>query len=395
MSVESIRKIVTELAGIDNRGAGTPGEKQAAQMVQSEMEALGLETSTQTFRGPKILGHAIVPMLVIALAAASIGFLYPIPGAILIVLCLWALAWVFNPKGVAWTRLVPCGDSFNVIGKQITPGAKRSIVLSAHIDAGQTGLMFHPAAKRLFARLNKNPKSVQGPMFMPVAILGFSLFPLVVRILGGSGALLDGLHFIALGLMTVTLLITLQYMLSPIVPGAIDNASGVAAMLEAAGALAGAPLKESNLYVAATGSEETGMIGMKHFYRAYTDALASPPAYFINFESVGGGKLHAVEQEGELSRVHYPPFLIGFSQFVAHKHGLGDLPTVNLLAATDSVVTADDARQTLCLIALDDHGVPPNYHEMADTADRVDCEVTLASAKLAVAVARELESQGL
>ena len=395
MSVDSIRTIVEELSSIPHRATGEPGERQAAQFVRENLEALGLEVSTQTFKAPKILGHPTALFILLALAGVLVGFVAPISGVFIILLVLCCLVRMFNLKGELWTRVVPRGDSINVIGKKIVSNAKRSFVFSAHIDAGQTGLMFHPAVNRLFVRFSGNPKSVQGPMYLPAMVILAGAAVVGVRIFGGQGIVLDVLQWAIAAFLAISLAVTVQWMRSPFVPGAIDNASGVAAMLEAAKALTDDPLDQTNLYFVATGAEETGMRGMKHFYETHQRTLASPKTYYFNFESVGGGSLRAVEEEGELGRFKYPPFLIGFAQFVSKKHGFGELETVNLLAGTDSAVTANAGLPTLCLIALDEMGVPPNYHEMADTADRADFEVTLHAANLVVAVARELENEGL
>ena len=395
MAVESIRRIIAELAGIPNRGAGTPGEREAADQVRTEFETLGLDVSTQVFLAPKILGHPVSLFLLLSLASVAIGLSYPFPGAILGALCFIFLRRMFNLQGDLWARMVPRGESINVIGTRLAAGAKRSLVLSAHIDAGQTGWMFHPGVKKLFARFHGDPKSVQGPMYLPAMVLLGAVILMLIQSVGGSGVVVETLHLVVLGFLVVSLIVTIQWMRSPIVPGAIDNASGVAAMIEAALDLTDNPLKETNLYLVATGAEETGMMGMKYFFKTHRETLTDPPTFFINFESVGGGELKVVEEEGELGRFRYPPFLVGFSQFVSKKHGLGTLLSVNLLAGTDAVVTAREGLPTLCLIALDEQGVPPNYHEMADTADRTDFDVTLRAAHLAVAVARELENEGL
>src|SRR5690606_6526328 len=79
------------------------------------------------------------------------------------------------------------------------------------------------------------------------------------------------------------------------VPGANDNASGVAACLNLARHFAESPLEHSRLVVLVSGSEESGVIGMREFLRNYeTDGWL-----FINFDGVSAdAPLRVLSREG-------------------------------------------------------------------------------------------------
>jgi Iap family predicted aminopeptidase len=61
---------------------------------------------------------------------------------------------------------------------------------------------------------------------------------------------------------------------------------------------------------------------------------------------------------------------------------------VHLLAGTDGNVPARLGYPTLSIIALEENGVPRNYHQVTDTPDRIDMDTVVRAADFGVAAAR-------
>jgi aminopeptidase N len=146
-------------------------------------------------------------------------------------------------------------------------------------------------------------------------------------------------------------------------PGADDNASGVAVLLELARVLAGRPQPRSIVFVAFTG-EEAGRLGSKYFLR---NATRYPPGRMIamvNLDSVG--------RLGER-----PLLMLGAGtaeEWVHILHGAGYVTGVQVKPVNDDIGSSDQASfieagiPAVQLFA----GVHPDFHRPGDTVDRID-----------------------
>ena len=84
-------------------------------------------------------------------------------------------------------------------------------------------------------------------------------------------------------------------------PGAIDNASGIAIVLELLNHYS-APkfrLKNYNLWFIFTGAEETGTMGIRHFYKII-EHLEREKSIMFNFDAIGRGLDVWTSTEGAL-----------------------------------------------------------------------------------------------
>ena len=81
------------------------------------------------------------------------------------------------------------------------------------------------------------------------------------------------------------------------VPGASDNASGVAAVLEVAGRLERRPTENVDVWIVFTGAKEGFMLGMKARLREHADDLHKDRTWFVNVDTVGNGDPHHVTAE--------------------------------------------------------------------------------------------------
>jgi Peptidase family M28 len=203
-----------------------------------------------------------------------------------------------DANGIALTtrRLFGRRASQNVISRE--DGDKGGdLVLVAHYDAGRNGLAFHRTLQERRATIGKLLKRNIGPLqplfWAMVAVLICTL----LRLPGIESTVLTVIQF----LFTVALILALPFLLdtatSPIVPGANDNASGVATALRLADRFGG-NLEHFDVHVLLTGSEEAFAIGMRSYLKRHKVDLDDERLVFLNLDEVGTGMVRFTSREG-------------------------------------------------------------------------------------------------
>jgi hypothetical protein len=267
----------------------------------------------------------------------------------------------------------------------------RRVVLSAHIDAAQAGWLFSRRMAERFAALSKGLRRPDepppGPLALPKALLTGAALVTLAAWLGAGGYLIALLKVAILVPLLATVGLCLQWAMARGTPGANDNASAVAAMLECAERLSGELPDDVELQLVGTGAEEVGCCGMRGFVDRRGD-WSRESTYFVNFECAGGGLLHYIRSEGVLEKVHFPPMLLELARRVAASGAFGEVSPTDLLASTDGHVPAQRGYPSLSLISLDPNGVPINYHRIEDTVDGLDMATVVRAADFAAEVTR-------
>ncbi len=156
-------------------------------------------------------------------------------------------------------------------------------------------------------------------------------------------------------------------------PGANDNGSGVAAVLEAARLLAKVPMARTVHFIA-FGAEENGLIG-SHFY---TLSHARTVVGMINLDMVGRGAGLLVGNEGSESSV------VDLAERVARRLGLQVRRFK--LGQSDHVSFEQAGIPSLFITTGDDDAI----HTPGDVADRLDPTSVASAAMLAAVVAQEM-----
>jgi hypothetical protein len=369
------------------RFAGTPVERAVAAQIAEWLRGLGaaevaLEPAAGAPRSGLVLAlHTGLSLLGLWLG----GFL----GAALAVLALWSFRGHMRHGKRRLSRWLPAPESVNVVARFGAATPARRVVLSAHIDSPQAGLLFSKSFADAFAGIagrragNKPPP---GPLALPEALLTAAAAVAVAAWLGAHGFLI-GLAALLIGAgLAVIAGLTLQWAFSPPSPGANDNASAVAAMLTCAERLAAELPGDVELWVVGTGAEEVGCCGMHAFVARHRDWPVEE-TFFVNFECVGGGHLHYVRSEGVLAKGYITPQLNELARRLSADARWADVTPVDLLAATDGHVPAAAGYPALSLITLESNGVPRNYHRAEDTVDALDMATVVRAADFGAEVA--------
>jgi hypothetical protein len=282
------------LAGVERlafpRFPGTEGERRAADLVASGLEAAGLRVAREGFRASStavrrlrllVHGAAAAGAAALALTGDSPGVALPL-GAGLLVLVATSSRWRRQLESAF--SVGPQIASRNVIGRR--PGAEggAQIVLMAHVDS----------------------KSAALPTFVPVVVILVTMALVLLATLL-AGARLAGMAVPSLppGVLLAAAAALLLIPLIPVgnrSPGAMDNASGLAVLLELARRLPADPrLEGAELIFLATGAEEIGLCGAMRWIQAHEGELDPGRAAVVNLDSVGVGEgLLAVDVRGRL-----------------------------------------------------------------------------------------------
>lgn len=231
--VEYADELVTS---VGPRPGASKGEHQAAELIATHLENMGLETQIQEFISARSIGW--VRVLYYLLGAAAAVLLFAMPG-----LRFLAFVLAFLTAGLLILDLIgknPLynlfnkGLSQNVIARYIPDGAdpRRKVVIIAHYDSGRSMLQCAPAVAPFYTIIRM---IIRLCIIVLLAVALLSLFPF-------SEIALLVLSVLALVIGSVLLIAALVEIINLFMPynqGANCNASGVAAMMGVAETLTG------------------------------------------------------------------------------------------------------------------------------------------------------------
>lgn len=367
--VQAVRSDIRQLSEMVRDSAGE-GELQAAGYVAERLREVGVgEVEVQSYRGRKTYApsHAIHTAIGVALAVRR-GF-----AARLGSLALLASLELDAGGRFPWlARILPRGEGANVIARiPAREGTERvkTVVLLAHHDAARTGLVWSPAISRVGKARRIESRRIEGFM-LPVAA-GFALasIPLKASRLLGAGLL---------GLATA---LTTEVGLGETVPGASDNASGVAGLIELAGQITKYPLPGVEVQVWSVGSEESGMDGMRAALSA--NPLDPDSTFILGLDTLGAGKPILAASEGTILEHRYANEDMDLVDRAADAAGLGRPERWRIGGWTDPILGVFAGIPTVSLLSIGPEGLFTNYHLPTDTADNVNYESVEDCIKLA------------
>lgn len=275
-----------------------------------------------------------------------------------------------------WLRTaLPKRDGFNVTARIPAAGeARRTVVLVAHHDAAHTGWAWDPrlsapARRRAAATGSTLPFSV--PAYLATVLAASCSAP--ARAAGAA-------VFAALGT------VALQSALAPVVPGASDNASGVAAVLSLAARFAVDPLPETDVVTVAPGCEEAGMGGMRAWLRGAGRGLDRETTLVLGLDTVGAGEPVVAVREGVTGR--YRERDLAWADRGACRAGVDRPRRFGLGGWTDPLLAVHAGLPAISILSVRDGGFP-NYHLPSDTPDQVDHGCVARCVRLAAGIAEE------
>src|SRR3954468_718005 len=303
-------EVIRELCSFEGRGPGTDAERRAANMLAGRLRSIGRRAQVEPFFAhPE---YAIVHLIHAAMGVAGsvIATVQPAVGFTLVFLAAISTYLDLNTRLYLIRSLLFRRVSQNVVSPGDRPGAPTRLILMAHYDAARTGYIFSKASGRI-RRLPERLRLGLGP-FRLFFWLGLApLLPILgARMAGLDATWLNALQAIPTIVLIVAGFLLIDIALSDIVPGAYDNASGVAAVLSAADELTTNPPDNLDVWIVLAGSEESFCEGSRAFVRSRRKEFDRANTAFVNVDSVSFGQVAYEVSQGPVISLPHDPQLI-------------------------------------------------------------------------------------
>jgi Zn-dependent M28 family amino/carboxypeptidase len=176
----------------------------------------------------------------------------------------------------------------------------------------------------------------------------------------------------------------------PIVPGANDNLTSVAVLVELAHRLRESPPERLRVLLVSMGAEETNQEGMIAFARRHFGELPRESTSFLCLDTVGSPELVLIEGEGFLRMRDYPEDFKSLVADCAREAGVHLRRGLRTTYATDGLIPLRGSYPTASIGSVNELLVPSNYHWPTDTPDRVDYGTVGSALALAGRVVQRL-----
>lgn len=373
------------LAGrLVHRSAQSECERDAAEFIEGRFKEHTEDVSIEPFHCienyPYLFASYMSEYLVVGILSLwwpLIAFIY---GAIIFVFYLIEFA---GFPGLS--RFLPQFPSQNVVARFLGTRPRGLVVVTAHYDSGCASPLSAPG---VIPWLRTIQNLMLGAM---VVVLATCVADFVVtRGGGGTNELSLAIRCGAIAfLLSGSLILFAVASQGEDIRGANSNASGVAAMLQLAGRLAGKPVEDADVWLVATGSHEAWMGGMRRFMEAHR--IDRRHTCFLNLEGVGAGQLHYLTREGMLHALQSDPDMVRAAEAVADRYDVK--PGAMRAVPTEAHIPLMRDCRAMTVMGLDDEGLPPHWNQISDRVTEVDEKAIARVTDFAEAVIRNLASQ--
>lgn len=377
--LETVEALAVEIGA---RRPTSRNERAAADLLAGRLRERGVDARIEPFGGYPTFGLPFALTIAAAVAPELLPRSRPLPRSALAILAGAMLATEGSLLRTPLSRALSRWPSQNVVAT-IEPraGAERTLCLMAHYDTSRSGLMFHPRAVGWMNRwIGLNSALVLAGLAEPLAPRSSRLR----RALRAARAVLAG----SLGVLAEREIRGVD------VPGANDNASGVAVVAELACELAADPPATTRVVICLTGCEEAGTLGA----RALLDSRDTSGWLFLNVDNVGGGgTVRYLRREGVIARWDADPGLIAAAEGIARAHPELRMAAEDAPAGLTYDSSPVHARGGRALTLSVQDGFIPNLHLESDTVANLDVDSvlrTLTAARGMIAAVDAGEADG-
>ena len=378
MEVAERQELIRRLCSFEARRAGTDAERRAANDLAGLLRGQGRRADVEpTYVHPQwATVHAVHCALavaggLVALASPPVGFAIVLVTAVSMYLDL-------NGRLYLLRSLFFRRASQNVVSPGGRPEADARVVLCAHYDAAQVGRVYDPGSAGIASRVASALPFPIGPfrvLFWSIALLLPALGARMADLDAGWVSLLQLLPTLVLMLGFVLLA---DIALSPVTPGANDNASGVATALSVAQVLDDEPPANLDVWVLLTGAEECIQEGMRAFVRSRSGDLPRQNTYFVCIDTVGAGEVRYETAAGWVVTFPMDRRLAELCEAIAaaDEESSNGRPARPLRRATagDSFPPRVRGYASTTIACLPETGHVDGIHTAADTPGRVESD---------------------
>jgi len=385
----TLREVVETLAPLDRR-AGSEDEREAAVWIASRLSSVGAPARVEEERFRDGYARLLLPLIGASALAGGLALLGRRRrlAAVLAGLAASALADDVSNGTRVWRKAVSRPRAtWNVIGETGDRAAERTLVVLAHHDAAPTGRVFDQSLQRWLAErfpgvLERMDTSL--PLWWPI-IAG----PVLVALGAATGH--RGPTATGTGLSLIAVALAVDIARSPVVPGANDNLSAVAALVELAERLREKPIPGLRVMLVSCGAEEVLQGGIYGFAARHFSALDRDRTWMLNLDTIGSPELILIEGEGPFVMEDY--FDARFRDLIARAAEGAGLPIrrgLRARASSDAVIPSRAGYPTAMLCSWDRARCLSNYHQMSDTPENLHYETIERAVRIIQAVARAL-----
>ena len=365
VDVSHLREVVETLERIE-RPSASAGERQAAEWIRERLRALGAEARIEEERAH---GTYWVPLGLLSVAAALAGRF----GGRRVAAVTGALAAAGIAEDVSggphvFRRVLPRRTTYNVVAEAGDPDGDEILLFVAHHDAAHGGFIFTPqlvtwvadALPGLYERIDTSPQVMglvaAGPALVALGGLTGS------RRLRRAGALMA----------TASTAAFADIAARSVVPGANDNLTAVATIVELARMLRDEPVPGVRVILVSTGSEESFMEGMRGFARRHFPSLPRDRTRVLCIETVGSPELVVLEGEGMLRMRDYPQESRDFLAACGDRAGVPLRRGLRVGLATDGLIALQAGYRAATLGSVTKYKFPANYHSQSDRSENLE-----------------------
>jgi acetylornithine deacetylase/succinyl-diaminopimelate desuccinylase-like protein len=359
-----VRGDVEELAAME-RGSAAEDKPQVAWLERRLRDAGAHEVHTESFRfqrrPSRYVAHTVAGLTAAALGGPA--------GAGLAAATLASVELEASGRSRWSARFLPAGEGANVVARVPAAGEpERTVVFLAHHDAQRSGLLWRLPR-------GKEPYALGGQIALGAIALGCLIGSRVLRVLGGL-------------VMAVATLLGLDIARNRVVPGANDNATGVASLIALVAAFARDPLERTDVIAVFTDCEEVGLGGSAAWVDAHRDELQPASTLVVSLDTLGSGEPAVVGRDGALT-AHYSRDTQDWADRGALRAAVPPPRRADLIASTDAIVAQHAGLRALSLVSIDERGtLGPHYHQPTDRPEYVDYDSVEHCTRLAAGIAR-------
>jgi hypothetical protein len=379
---EETSRWVQQLAAIE-RPSASPGERRAAQWIVEQLadNATPARIEAEVAHGthlPFVLPSAFA-LLASFLRSRSIA-------SVMAALATGAIVDELGGHRRLVRRILARRETYNVVAEVGNPGSARTLVFVSHHDAAR------PWSAAFGAIASAPPPRLLGGRPLPLASsLAYGPLMLLLGVAGRRRVLRRA----GTALCTFIVMLFTDVARRAPVPGANDNASGVAALLGIASELASRPPHHLRVVLVSAGSEETMLEGMEAFLRRHRSQLDPASTIVVCLDMLGWERLLLRESEGVLRRYRTRTEDVDLLLRAARAAAVRVKVAPPSAAPSDGLAARWAGLPTLLLSSAAANGGYPHYHRPSDVPENVDIETVVAARRLCTQLVAELDERDL
>ncbi|MEE2827956.1 MAG: M28 family peptidase [Myxococcota bacterium] len=363
---------VRDQSAFKGRVAGSEAERNCQAALAGRLDRLGMEAVVEGAVCPPLSQHILFVHGLAFLIGVALTLVRPMPGAILGGLTMLSFWGELRGRPRILRDLLLRRLSGNMIARLRQNHARAKLVLVAHADVASSSLHFHPWVKRFTVRRERPGRTIHPGALVLMAGGAQTLAALEL-------ASRPDISYLAMTAMLAAAMVHLGLVVlavdwwrSPPVEGAVDNASGLAVVWGVAEALAAEPMKNTELWVLATGDREPDCGGMRAFLHQSAYMFDRGSTFFVNVDDVGRGRLHYATAEGRWHRIAYRPTLPALAERLAQRDRQKAIPETTLVGMTDAGMATRRGFRAITVTSLEEGQRPALLHTHEDCFEQVE-----------------------